>query len=75
MVVTGVVAALSDVQQHLWEGAADRQAAGKAPCDIAWTALKDSAPPAPEPALEQAPSNAQGEAAAAREDRMARLGD
>ena len=66
----GVVAALSDVREHLWEGAAERKAAGKAPCDIAWTALKDSAP-APAPA----PSGliAQGDVAMAREERVARL--
>jgi hypothetical protein len=67
-VVEGVVAALSDVREHLWVGAAERKAAGKGPCDIAWTALKDSAPsPAP------AGSIVQEEAAMAREDRVTRL--
>ena len=66
----GVVTALSDVREHLWTGAAERKAAGKARCDIAWAALQDSAPaPAPAPAG----SIAQGEVAVAREERVARL--
>ena len=32
------------VRQTLWEGAAGRKLAGLDPCDVAWTALKDSAP-------------------------------
>jgi hypothetical protein len=60
---------LSELRQHLWEGAAEREAAGKRPCDIAWTALKDSAPaPAPAPALA-----AEVDAEAARGERVARL--
>ena len=60
---------MSELRQHLWEGAAEREAAGKRPCDIAWTALKDSAPapaPAPAPALA-------AEVDAARGERVARL--